>query len=174
MKHIYNYLTLTFLVTLLTTLKAFSQTATITTDQADYPPGSTVIITGEGWFPGETVRLQVPHFLGLGDNTRPVHQPFTTVADSNGIVQSSWYIPEDEDELGATLLLTADGLTSGFHAEMIFTDETMKIKLVQLPSRSQKPQQTFPLFLTTTCMMPIPILLPAPLPVWAVLTSAVN
>src|SRR5437868_1316067 len=33
--------------------------ATITTDKADYPPGSTAIITGTGWKAGETVDLHV-------------------------------------------------------------------------------------------------------------------
>src|SRR5205823_1734989 len=31
--------------------------ATVTTDQADYHPGTTVTITGSGWVPGETVSL---------------------------------------------------------------------------------------------------------------------
>jgi hypothetical protein len=34
---------------------------TLTTDQEDYPPGATAIITGNGFFPGETVTLQVTH-----------------------------------------------------------------------------------------------------------------
>ncbi|WP_152616914.1 T9SS type A sorting domain-containing protein [Flavihumibacter solisilvae] len=122
MKQIFTRLTLALTVTLLATLTCYSQTATITTDLADYPPGSTVQISGSGWFPGETVRLQVTHYMGFGDNTRQHHQPYSTVADADGNVHSTWYIPADEDEIGATLLLTADGISSGLHAEVIFTD----------------------------------------------------
>jgi hypothetical protein len=32
--------------------------ASVTTDQSDYPPGSTVQISGTGFTPGETVQLQ--------------------------------------------------------------------------------------------------------------------
>jgi len=106
---------------------ALAQTATIKTDQPDYAPGSTVIITGTGWQPGETVTLQVVHHLENGDNDMSTaHQPFTTIADANGNVSSTWYVPFDEDELGATLLLTADGGSSGLHAEIIFTDSNLQ------------------------------------------------
>jgi len=105
---------LTFFAVTLANLSAFSQTATIKTDQLDYPPGSTVLITGTGWQAGETVTLQVLHEGETGDNaTSGAHAPFTAVADANGNVTSQWIVPLDEDELGATLLLTADGVSSG-------------------------------------------------------------
>src|SRR5262245_23123429 len=46
---------------------AFGQ-ATVATDSADYQPGSTVLITGSGFEPGETVQLQVIHVGETGDN----------------------------------------------------------------------------------------------------------
>jgi hypothetical protein len=104
-------------------VNAFSQSATIGTDQADYAPGSTAIITGSGFTPGETVTLQVLHDPTGGDDaTSPAHQPWTVIADASGNVSSSWVVPLNEDELGATLKLTADGQSSGLHAEWIFTD----------------------------------------------------
>ncbi|MEO6329294.1 MAG: hypothetical protein ABIO55_10190, partial [Ginsengibacter sp.] len=97
--------------------------ATIATDALDYPPGSTAIITGTGFTPGETVTLQVLHEPTGGDDaTEAAHQPFTTIADGNGNVSSSWEVPADLDEEGAILKLTADGQTSGLHVEAIFTD----------------------------------------------------
>ncbi|HYJ64188.1 MAG TPA: hypothetical protein VEV62_10625, partial [Parafilimonas sp.] len=67
--------------------KAVAQTATITTDQPDYAPGSTAIISGSGFQPGETVTLQVLHDPTGGDDaTDPSHQPWTVVADANGNV----------------------------------------------------------------------------------------
>ncbi|HSV11820.1 MAG TPA: hypothetical protein VLI68_13685, partial [Hanamia sp.] len=79
----------TFFAITLTSVNVFSQSATITTDKADYPPGSTVIITGAGFQAGETVTLQVIHYNTIGDNdTSAAHQPFTTIADANGNVSS--------------------------------------------------------------------------------------
>ena len=94
------YLTMCGLIFMSVT--AFSQTATISTDQADYPPGSTVIISGSGFQAGEPVTLQVLHYPTEGDDAiSPDHQPWTVSADANGNVSSSWYIPDDQDELGA-------------------------------------------------------------------------
>src|SRR5258706_3919530 len=97
--------------------------ATISTDLLDYPPGSTAIITGSGFQPGETVTLQVLHEPTGGDDaTDPSHQPWTVVADADGNVSSTWLVPSDADELGATLKLTAVGESSGLQAEEVFTD----------------------------------------------------
>src|SRR6266850_1394374 len=110
-------------------LLAFGATATtvfaqsVTTDQSDYPPGSTVYITGAGFAPGETVQCQVLHIPDSGDNnTSTAHQPWTTTADDSGNISTTWDVPFDEDELGATLQLTATGQTSGLVAQATFTD----------------------------------------------------
>jgi hypothetical protein len=102
-------------------------TATITTDLEDYPPGATVIITGSGFQAGETVILQVIH-VGEDPGLDPdSHQPWSVFADGEGNVVSSWYVPTDGDALGATFLLTADGQSSGLHAEWTFTDGSISI-----------------------------------------------
>src|SRR5438552_500714 len=86
----------------------------VTTDQPDYPPGSVVIITGGGFAPGEMVQLQVLHIPDSGDNnTSPAHQPWLVTADADGNLTSTWDVPLDQDELGATLQLTATGQISG-------------------------------------------------------------
>ncbi|WP_035671471.1 T9SS type A sorting domain-containing protein [Flavobacterium sp. 83] len=101
---------------------AFGQ-ATVTTDLLDYPPGATVFITGSGFQADESVDLQVIHTLANGDNdTSAAHLPWVIIADSSGNINSTWLVPFDEDELGATLLLTANGQSSGIHAEWTFTD----------------------------------------------------
>jgi len=95
-------------------------TATVTTDRQDYHPGETVNISGTGFQPGETVSLQVLHADGLGDDlTSPAHQPWYVGADANGDLQATWIVPADEDEAGATLQLTATGVTSGSQAVSI-------------------------------------------------------
>ena len=116
-------LLLTLFAITLSSVTAFSQIATIATDALDYPPGSTAIITGSGWQPGETVTLQVLHDPTGGDDaTSPAHQPWTVVADASGNVSSTWYVPSDADELSATLQLTAIGGSSGLKASEVFTD----------------------------------------------------
>jgi ABC-type phosphate transport system substrate-binding protein len=52
---------------------AFAQ-ASVTTDQSDYPPGSTVQISGSGFQPGETVQLQVVNLTNPSD-TGAEHDP---------------------------------------------------------------------------------------------------
>jgi hypothetical protein len=127
MKKRIRSLLLTLFAITLTSVTAFSQTATIATDQLDYAPGYTVVITGTGFQPSEIVTIQVVHYDGNGDNTSPAHQPDTTLANADGNVNKIWLVPPDQDESGATLLLTADGQTSGLHAQAIFTDASFTL-----------------------------------------------
>src|SRR5690348_7949861 len=116
---------LSLLFVCVSSLTLSAQTATISTDQSDYAPGSTAIITGSGFQPGETVTLQVLHDPTGGDDaTSPAHQPWTVVADASGNINSTWLVPGDADELGATLQLTAVGQSSGLTASVVFTDAT--------------------------------------------------
>jgi hypothetical protein len=93
--------------------------ATVTTDREDYPPGSTAIITGTGFQPGETVELQVLR-IDINENSGPEHNPWQVTADAAGGLITTWYVAPDEE--GATLQLTATGLTSGLTAQHVFTD----------------------------------------------------
>jgi hypothetical protein len=98
--------------------------ATLTSDQADYPPGSTVTLTGSDFLPGDTVTVQVIHYSVDGENdTSAAHQPWTVIADENGDFTTPWLVPTGEDELGATLLAKAEGKTSLFYAETTFTHD---------------------------------------------------
>ena len=111
--------------------------ATVQTDQPDYAPGSTAFISGSGWLPGEGVVLQVLHPGDSIDNTSSpsgAHLPWTVLADELGNISSQWDVPTDEDELGATLLLSAKGVQSGSSAEWIFTDANTKFIVAGLPS----------------------------------------
>jgi len=96
---------------------------TITTDQSDYAPGSTVHFTGNGFQADEAVILQVVHADGSGDNSEATHQPWDVTADSSGNFIATWDVNLDGDQIGATLLATADGQSSGLHAEATFTDD---------------------------------------------------
>jgi len=90
--------------------------AAVTTDKTDYVPGQTVIITGTGWQPGETVNLNIHR-----DTNTPPDTVLTAAADALGNIQNSDYVVQDYD-LGVTFLLTATGQTSGFTAQTTFTD----------------------------------------------------
>ena len=61
-------------MTLFLTIAFFSviQAQTLTSDKDDYPPGSTVTLTGSGFQPDEAVTLQVTH-VGDGDNETSRH-----------------------------------------------------------------------------------------------------
>ena len=98
--------------------------ATVKTDLDDYPPGSTAIITGTGFQPGEVVELHVHHAVGDSLGTDPQnHQPWFVTADSLGGFTTSWHVPSvtEGDAYGATLLLHAHG-DMGSVAEWTFTD----------------------------------------------------
>src|SRR6266568_3199792 len=97
--------------------------ATVTTDQSDYPPGSTVTITGNGFGSNDTVTVQVVHPLDIYDTyTSLAHAPWNVSADSDGNFVTTWIVPLAEDEGGATLLVTAFGDPSGLTATTTFTD----------------------------------------------------
>src|SRR6266699_1405568 len=122
------------LCALLAPASAFAQSAgpTVTTDQSDYPPGGTVYITGAGFQPNETVTNQVLHAdpnVPNDDATSPAHQPWTVTADENGNFSTTWDVPLDEDEGGATLQLTATGQTSELTAQATFTDATSAVNV---------------------------------------------
>ncbi|HTK20660.1 MAG TPA: MBG domain-containing protein [Mucilaginibacter sp.] len=129
--------------------KAFSQ-ATVQTDKPDYPPGSTVYITGSGFAANEPVTLQVLHVGGDDDDdlTSTAHQPWTVTADANGNISTTWYVPADQDELDATLQLTATGQTSGIIAQVTFTDAQPK------PVISYTTPNTFKLGVAITALSP--------------------
>ncbi len=104
----------------LTTSWVSAQTAALSTDQADYGPGTTATFTGTGFTAGETVTVVVHHADGTPDSGAD-HEPWTVDADLNGDFVTTWHVCED-DCVGSTLRVTADGVSSGLHAEAIFTD----------------------------------------------------
>src|SRR5260221_2566320 len=91
----------------------------VQTDKPDYVPGNTAIIAGNGFSPGESIKLQVLR-IDTDENSGPEHDPWIVHADANGNVQADWCVTDDE--LGTTLQLTATGLSSGLTARKIFTD----------------------------------------------------
>ena len=93
--------------------------ATITTDRLDYPPDSTVIVSGTGFEPFETVQLTLVRDPVFPDNPRGI--VFFATADENGDFVNAEYKTTDDD-LNTSFVLTALGLTSERTAQTTFTD----------------------------------------------------
>ena len=93
--------------------------AEVTTNQTDYYPGETVVISGTGFQPGEMVTL----VLEVQKDGIRLQEDIVLLseADDNGNFQNSELVV-DEAHLGATFLLTATGQTSGITAQTTFTD----------------------------------------------------
>jgi len=94
--------------------------ATVKTDAADYPPGTTVNITGSGWQPGETVTLTL-----VESPLIDTHGPFPAVADGNGNISDSSFITDLHD-VNVAFSLTAVGSASKWQAQNSFTDAPQK------------------------------------------------
>jgi len=99
----------------------------LTTDAADYAPGTTATLTGTGFLPNEMVRVQVLHANYVdGEPIGEDHEPWEVQAGSDGSFVATWHVCED-DCVGETLRATADGLDTNpenepRHAEVLFTD----------------------------------------------------
>src|ERR1051325_3011947 len=81
---------------------------TVSTDKADYRPGSTVQISGSGFAANDTITLQVVHTDGTNDAGDADHQPWTVSADGQGSFTGTWYV-DPADSIGSSFLLTANG-----------------------------------------------------------------
>src|SRR2546425_4778128 len=97
-------------------LSTYATAATVATDQPDYHPGQTVVITGSGWEPGETVDMVLREDPPLDPDLG-----LTSVADANGDFTNTDFTV-DVFDIGVTFTLTATGLSSGLTAETTFTD----------------------------------------------------
>src|SRR6266571_3238025 len=93
-----------------------TSTAAIATDKHDYAPGDSVIMTGHGWTPGDTVTIEL-----VEDPLIDTHPALTAVADTSGNWTNRQFSP-DEHDLSVRFVVTATGGTSGMRAQTTFTD----------------------------------------------------
>ncbi|HET7272539.1 MAG TPA: hypothetical protein VFI90_15810, partial [Rubrobacter sp.] len=104
-----------------------TSTPTIQSDQADYPPGATVTLTGSNWQPGESVHISVNDTYGAS-----WARNVDVNANANGEITDSFNLPEwfvsDYD-------VTATGTQSGT-VRTTFTDANPSGILVNPTSRS--------------------------------------
>jgi autotransporter-associated beta strand protein len=108
--------------------------ATVNTDKADYPPFTTVHITGGGWVPGESVRLT---FLETGSNP-DYHPAISVVADAEGKIHTDDF-KTDQHDFKMHFLLTATGSAS--QVQTAFTDGPFAKLQILMPGESNDPMQ---------------------------------
>jgi uncharacterized protein (TIGR03437 family) len=89
--------------------------ATVESDRGGYFPGEATYLTGQGWMPGETVRLSV---LAFPVDQHPVELTATGRADGDGRVRFEGF-SLDPSHLGVRFLAMATGSES--QAQTVFT-----------------------------------------------------
>jgi hypothetical protein len=92
-----------------------SRHATVVSDRTDYPPNSTVTLTGTGWKPGEQVTLTIRVSNGLPDTVLQAE------ADGNGKIVNSSFVTDNADK-HKVFVVKAVGGTSKRTAYTRFTD----------------------------------------------------
>ena len=113
MKRLYEKLTTTRSVLSVLLLGIFLlaasvvQAQTVTTDEMDYAPGETVLITGTGFTGDVYVALTIFH-PGLDPNHPHNTITWNEEVDENGNFSATWIV--DDLELNTTLILSAQGL----------------------------------------------------------------
>ncbi|MCU1296130.1 MAG: Kelch motif [Acidobacteriaceae bacterium] len=120
----------------------------VKTDQADYPPGTTVNITGGGFKPRESVTITL-----VESPLIDTHGPYTITADANGNISDSSFVTDTHDE-NVRFWLSAVGSQSGLVAQNTFTDS---VQFSGVSVGSQAPaavlpgtSATFPISLSTS------------------------
>ncbi len=103
-------------VSLAQTMRGAPKHGTVSTDKLDYPPGTTVVITGKYWAPGETVRLVLTE-----EPKTHADRTWAVVANDEGTFKNTDFAP-DEHDLGIKFTLTATGDQSKDVATLQFLD----------------------------------------------------
>jgi hypothetical protein len=87
-----------------------AQGPSLRSDRPDYTPGATVVLTGSGFAPEESVTLSIGHADG-SPTTGAGHDPWTLAADASGSFLTTWSVCSDCT--GNLLLAMAEGGSSG-------------------------------------------------------------
>ncbi|HET9407547.1 MAG TPA: Ig-like domain repeat protein [Candidatus Sulfotelmatobacter sp.] len=104
---------------------------TVQTDQGDYPPGTTVNISGNGFKAGESVAITL-----VESPLIDTHGPYTVTADANGNIADSSFTTDSHD-LNVRFFLNVVGSQSGVQAQNTFTDS--KPNTVTVGTQSPNP-----------------------------------
>jgi hypothetical protein len=113
--------TTTTATTTTTTGSSSTSSPSIRSDQEDYNPGATVILTGASWGPGESV-----HIIVNDDKLQPWSYTTDASADQSGVFAVQFQLPSS---FAATYFVQATG-SSGVVATTTFTDGNVNVKAV--------------------------------------------
>ena len=100
---------------------------TVSTQNAEYAPGTKVEMSGTGFKPYETIDLHIHEWVNQSTEDDP---DATVTADALGNFSYDGYSP-DQGDIGARYHLTAVGESSGYQAQMIFGDEHHQHRFLQ-------------------------------------------
>src|SRR5690348_8997946 len=99
----------------------------IASDQADYPPGATVVLNGGAWRPGDTIHVVVDDATG-----HTWQRTVDLTADENGSVQDQFSLPST---FVAEYSVTAADVTNGVDgASASFTDGSLQVQGAGAPA----------------------------------------
>ena len=98
-------------------MNEMSDYPSVSTDSDFYAPGDSVIISGSGWRPGETITLTIREVPAASDALT-----FRAVADEEGCFSNSQFSPEQHDRGAVTYWVTATGDSSPYEAQIVFLD----------------------------------------------------
>ena len=106
---------------------AASPASSVQTNESDYQPDDTVVVTGFGWKPGAPITLIFHEML-----EKPFHADvvISTFADEGGVIDTSRVSTLDDDfqldehDLGVTYQLTATGYTASSELASVHTTFT--------------------------------------------------
>ena len=114
--------------------------ASIASDKADYAPGDIVMMTGNGWKPGEAISLRIHR------TDRSPDVVLKAKSDATGGFTNKELVIKRSD-IGVSFVVTALGLTSRRTAEIRFTDANVTVSTQYGGSANNNPNglQTFTL-----------------------------
>jgi hypothetical protein len=98
--------------------RTVAQSASISTDKADYLPGEYVQVSGVHWQAGETVQLVFTEDPVIHGNDTL----YSSAGSSGDFLNADYQI--QAHDLGQRFTVTATGLSSGYSAQAYFTDGT--------------------------------------------------
>jgi hypothetical protein len=103
--------------------------AMVWTDKLDYAPGEVALISGSGWFPGETVEVFITSIHSGGE-----YWLFATTDQDGNFNNLEFSITEDH--FGEEFILIVSGDSSECEAETFFTDGAYRLGAVGLPQNT--------------------------------------
>ena len=106
----------------------------LTTDKPDYVPQETVIISGIGFTPGNSVTLENPVFITVTRPDKTTKTTFTEYPDANGAFIVEYFIEFQIDNNEGTYFVDAMDSAGNSIAQTTFTDSVPPPPIPEFPT----------------------------------------